>query len=537
MSGGTLAGGSLVVTNPLIWTRGTISASVWCNGGTVSGGGGPVLSGGQLINSGTLDMSGLTYRFWTQYGGAISNLAGARLILPPGPGIILNGYQPATIYNYGWMGMCPGAGTVLCQAPLVNAGTLEVGAGTLQLGADSTIGGICTVSDNATLAIHSGTVNFNCAVNWAGAFAMDGGTANLTSPTPMSFGSLSMSGGTANLNSAVSSVGVVAMTGGTVSFNGPGTVAVRSLTMSGGTGGRLPGDDRPADLDAGDDQRLGVVQRRHGQWWGRSGSVRGSTDQQRHLGHERVDLPVFNPMGGAISNLAGARLILPPGPGIILNGYQPATIYNYGWMGMCPGAGTVLCQAPVVNAGTLEVGAGTLDLTQPYIQNAGLTCLLEGRLQVDQGFALNGGTLAGTNTLLGSLTSSGVVNTGAAPGAPGLMTISGNYVQTASGTLQVDLGGVSPGSGFDCLAVGGTASLAGTLNANLINGFTPPAHTNYTFLTSGGPCSGVFSAVTCAAPLQSGSVSYGANSATLTEMTGALPPLCRGAGWEAAPSR
>ena len=74
----------------------------------VSGGGGPVLAGGQLINSGTLDMSGLNYRFWTQYGGAISNLAGARLILPAGPGIILNGYQPATIYNYGWMGMCPG---------------------------------------------------------------------------------------------------------------------------------------------------------------------------------------------------------------------------------------------------------------------------------------------------------------------------------------------------------------------------------------------------------------------------------------------
>ena len=82
----------------------------------------------------------------------------------------------------------PRAGTVLCQAPLVNAGTLEVGAGTLQLGADSTIGGICTVSNNATLDVHSGTVNFNCAVNWAGAFAIDGGTANFNSPTPMSFG-------------------------------------------------------------------------------------------------------------------------------------------------------------------------------------------------------------------------------------------------------------------------------------------------------------------------------------------------------------
>ena len=68
--------------------------------------------------------------------------------------------QPATIYNYGWMGMSPGAGTVPCQAAVVNAGTLEVGSGTLQLGCDSTIGGTCTVANNATLDLRGGTVNF-----------------------------------------------------------------------------------------------------------------------------------------------------------------------------------------------------------------------------------------------------------------------------------------------------------------------------------------------------------------------------------------
>ena len=526
--GVTLAGpGKLTVAGLLIWTRGTISGAVWCNGGSVSGSADVGLGGGKLINSGTLDMSGLSGWFRTQGGGVISNLVGARFILPANSAIHQSDYQPATIYNDGWMGMCPGAGTVECHAAVVSAGTFEVGSGTLQLEVDSTIGGTCTVSKNATLNVQGGTVNFNTAINWAGTFAMDGGAANLNSPTPMTFGGLSIHGGTANFNSAVASIGGITLSDGTANFNGPGSIAVGSLTMNGGT---LGGSDLLV-LAAPLTWTRGTLS---GAVWCNGGTVSGGTGVSllggKLINSGTLDMSgltyrFWTQFGGAISNLAGARFILPPGPGIILNGYQPATIYNYGWMGMCPGAGTVMCQAPVVNAGTLQVGSGTLDLTQPYIQNAGLTCLWEGRLQVDQGFALNGGTLAGTNTLLGSLTSSGVVDPGATPGAPGLLTISGNYVQTGGGTLQVDLGGVSSGSGFDCLAVGGTASLAGTLNASLVNAFTPPAHTNYTFLTSGGLCSGMFNSVTCVALLQGGSVTYAANSATLTVVVGPLPSV------------
>jgi len=106
VSGGTLGGsGLLVLAAPLTWTRGTISGAVWCNGGSVSGGADVTLGGGNLINGGTLDMSGLSGLFRTQGGGVISNLAGARFILPANSSIHQNDYQPATIYNYGWMGM------------------------------------------------------------------------------------------------------------------------------------------------------------------------------------------------------------------------------------------------------------------------------------------------------------------------------------------------------------------------------------------------------------------------------------------------
>ncbi len=49
----------------------------------------------------------------------------------------------------------------------------------------------------------------------------------------------------------------------------------------------------------------------------------------------------------------------------------------------------------------------------------------------------------------------------------GILTVNGNYTQTAAGTLQIQLGGLTaarqPGTDYDQLKVTGTATLAGTL--------------------------------------------------------------------------
>ena len=42
----------------------------------------------------------------------------------------------------------------------------------------------------------------------------------------------------------------------------------------------------------------------------------------------------------------------------------------------------------------------------------------------------------------------------------------------------------APGSGYDQLTVSGTATLGGTLNVSLLNGFTPELPDNYTVLTA-----------------------------------------------------
>ncbi len=70
----------------------------------------------------------------------------------------------------------------------------------------------------------------------------------------------------------------------------------------------------------------------------------------------------------------------------------------------------------------------------------------------------------------------------------GFLNITGNYTQTANGSLDLSLGGTGPGT-FDQLFVSGTVTLAGDLTAHLIDGFTPTvgeSDTVITFLSSTG---------------------------------------------------
>ena len=74
-------------------------------------------------------------------------------------------------------------------------------------------------------------------------------------------------------------------------------------------------------------------------------------------------------------------------------------------------------------------------------------------------------------------------------GAAGLLTINGNYTQTATGSFDIDLGGTTAGSQYDQLAVSGTATLGGTVDVTMINGFQPALGNTFqplTFASSSG---------------------------------------------------
>jgi hypothetical protein len=86
------------------------------------------------------------------------------------------------------------------------------------------------------------------------------------------------------------------------------------------------------------------------------------------------------------------------------------------------------------------------------------------------------GLLAGNGTLVGNLSNSGLI----APGTSvGNLQISGNYSQTTSGTIQIDLSNVEV---YDQLQINGNASLAGSLVVSLIGGFTPSVGQTFNIL-------------------------------------------------------
>lgn len=122
-----------------------------------------------------------------------------------------------------------------------------------------------------------------------------------------------------------------------------------------------------------------------------------------------------------------------------------------------------------LTSGTLKTAAFDLQGTSSRLNwTGGVLELTGGTSNVG---ALNipaAGVLAGGGTILGTVTNSGDI----APGAsPGLLSITGNLNQLASGELYMQIAGELPAQ-FDRLAVSGNISLAGMIKVSL-DGYVP----------------------------------------------------------------
>jgi len=126
------------------------------------------------------------------------------------------------------------------------------------------------------------------------------------------------------------------------------------------------------------------------------------------------------------------------------------------------------------NAGTFILGSGTgftVGGAGLFTQTAGTTTD-DGTLTDSGGLNLTGGSLFGKGVVVGSVTNSGgVVNPGDSSTVTAILTDKGAYAQTSTGTLDISIGGTTTGT-FDQLN-STTASLNGTLNISLANGFVP----------------------------------------------------------------
>jgi hypothetical protein len=189
------------------------------------------------------------------------------------------------------------------------------------------------------------------------------------------------------------------------------------------------------------------------------------------------------------------------------------------------GTGSPAFRPQITNTGTVEVQSGTLTINWgSYTQTAGQIVLNGGNFSIAGSPAmpvhLDGGSLTGSGTVTAN------VNNTAGSVAPGLsagqLNVTGNYTQSAPAALEIELGGLAPGTDFDVLSVSGTAALGGTLSVDLIGGFVPHVGEQFLILTAGS-VSGTFMAVETLAPNLTFDVLYAPTSVTL-QITGTGVP-------------
>lgn len=203
--------------------------------------------------------------------------------------------------------------------------------------------------------------------------------------------------------------------------------------------------------------------------------------------------------GAAIRNLSGGVFNI-GGYGAMEND-QPGPRASFSNSGTVNASGTGnSLYVDFSNAGLFQVLTQSISFPSTVAnfileQTSGSTLINGGAtLNAGAGFHLLGGTLGGSGTFNGTLINAGVVHPGMPPGILTLAPGFGNsYTQSVAGILSIDIGGSTPGFQYGQLAAAGVpVSLAGSLNVNLVNGFTPSLGQQFTILTSSSR-SGTFS--------------------------------------------
>lgn len=190
-----------------------------------------------------------------------------------------------------------------------------------------------------------------------------------------------------------------------------------------------------------------------------------------------------------------------------MNGGSSGTFTNNGFLVKKTDGTTTTLDIDFTNSGDIDVQGGELIFISSITANNGtIIDLGDGTLTPGDTLTLeSGASLVGSGALNSNLINGGEVSPGS---SPGIITVDGDYTQSADGLLTIELGGTTPGSGYDQLAVTGNANLAGTLDVSLLGEFHPSPGDSFTILT------------------------YGLRSGTFTTVNLPLPPPEAGMEWE-----
>ncbi len=504
-SGGTLTGSdNITVSGTFAWTGGTHGGS-----GTTNANGPMDLSGfgktlGRTLNLAagqTATMSGASSYMYLSTGSTFNN-NGTVDIQNDNEGFYSSG-TPGPFNNAGLLKRTTGSGIAYIQCPFNNTGSVSVSSGTLSISGDGThtgpfnatgatltfAGGTQTLSAASTvtaanLNVSGGTITFNGALSVSAAVNFSFGTVVVNAG--YSAGTSSSFGGTVTLNPAatLTSAGSTLNLSGIVTLNSGEAISVTSLNQSGGT---LTGSDN-------------ITVSGTFAWTGGTHGGSGTTNANGPMdlsGFGKTLGRTLNLAAGQTATMSGASSYMYLSTGSTFNnngtvdiqndneGFYssgtPGPFNNAGTLDRTSGSGTAYVDVTFHNTGTVSVQSGILSVND-YTQTAGSTVLAGGNITaVTNPLRLQGGTLAGSGTVTGNVTSTaGAV---VSPGfSAGLITITGNYIQSSPSALTLELGGTSP-SDYDRVVASGTATFGGPLNVSLINGFSPVQQNAFSVFT------------------------------------------------------
>jgi hypothetical protein len=406
-----------------------------------------------------------------------------------------------------------------------NSGVVEVNGGRLFLGGGGASSGSYVVAAGASLEFGA-TRGVSAGHSFAPGSSIRGaGTVQFTGPQAVVAGDYSVAstqvivavssddrvGGNVTFD-ADASTGSLVMDRGTL--GGTGTLTVTgSLTWG---SGRMTGSGTTrlapgATAALGNDSALPEGKVLEGRTFDNAGSVtwqgtatgdglltlRGGAawvNEAMALFDIQNDLPLdAGPGGGMVVNAGTFRKSAGTNATVLSSG---VSFFNSGAVQVQ--TGSLRLAGPGVNRGTITVaGSGTLDIRGDYtfeagssVTGAGVTFTsgsirVDGQVTASDGLLIGpGAAVSGVGTIRGPVLNTGRLTPGDG-GAPGTLTITGDYRQTATATLGVVLGGPDPTGPFSKLVVTGAADLAGVLEVTLADGFTPQAGNQFSVLSYG----------------------------------------------------
>ncbi len=520
---GLTLNGTLSVGN----SGGSTYGTVYLNGTQTIGGSGSIVFGGSGNNAIYLLGSGLTETF------------GPNLTIHGKTGLIAAyGSSTGSFVNQGTINVDTAGGTINLGfgANGSNSGTLEAQGGTLSVsGTWSNSGSVQAQGSTVSLAgVLSGTGSFNAgtggtlaftatSVSLAGASVVSGvgtvsfastvttaGTYNVAGTTRVTAGTLTFGAGSRVLTS-----GALVVSGGTVHFDSGAPARTATLTLSGGT---LTGADTLTvtgliTWTGGTMSGTGMTVAQGGLTLSGSNDLtldqRALTNAGRAADTQAGRVVANN--GAQITNQAGAVWDF-QGNGTIAQGSGIAGGFtNAGTLQKSAGTGTTTIGLVFNNTGTVNVNAGTIALSTvvqrtgssltggTWSVGAGATLSLGGLITDSAAnITLDGATAAfpalntlanntGSFTILdgrnfsspGDFTNAGKLTVGAGS----MLTVSGNYTQTAAGSYTLQIGSDPTGNQVGHTRVSGMAMLSGTLNVQFVNGYGPRMGNTYQALT------------------------------------------------------